>query len=141
MDKQQFTHNLHLILEPYAALQHLDCDGLTRVFHNVLSDKEVRHTVYCGEVIYGDGDNAKIIPIHFWIDIEDITIDYRARTWLGEKADIPHGVFHSVNYPKISYRGDSVNLSLMSDLLFQILIEPFPIIVKNEFRKASTTNR
>ena len=84
MDKQSFIHNLRLILDPYDTLQHLECDGLTRIFHKILSGNKIEHTVYAGEVIHKC--NAETIPIHFWIDIEDVRIDYRARMWLGGNA-------------------------------------------------------
>ena len=129
MDKQSFIHHLRLIVDPYDTLQHLECDGLTRILHKILSDNEIKHTVYTGEVIHKD--NAETIPIHFWIDIEDLRIDYRARMWLGETPDIPHGIFHPTNYPKIYYQGSSIKLALLPDVLFQILTRPFPTINEN----------
>ncbi len=65
------------------------------------------------------------------IDIEDVRIDYRARMWLGETPDIPHGVFNPADYPRIYYEGSSMKLGLLPDVLFKILTCPFPTINKN----------
>jgi len=51
--------------------------------------------------------------------------------WLGETPDIPHGIFHPANYPKIYYQGNSIKLALLPDVLFQILTRPFPTINEN----------
>jgi hypothetical protein len=126
MDKQSFIHNLRLILDPYDALRHLECDGLTQVIHRVLSDQQLQHTIYIGQVI--DKTNSHTIPIHYWIDAEeDVRIDYRARMWLGETPDIPHGVFHPVDYLMISYEGSPIELALFPDFLIQELIRPYKV--------------
>ncbi len=125
MDKQSFIHHLRLILAPYDALEHLECDGLTQVIHRVLSDEQLQHTIYIGQVI--DKTNSCTIPIHYWIDVEDVRIDYRLRMWLGETPDIPHGVFHPTDYPMIFYEGSPIELASLPDFLIQELITPYKV--------------
>ena len=58
---------------------------------------------------------------------EDLRIDYRARMWLGEASDIPHGVFHPADYLMISYKGSPIELALLPDFLIQELITPYNV--------------
>lgn len=125
MANLKFVNYLRLLLNPYDALRHLECDGLTQVLHRVLSDEELKHTTYTGQVI--DKASSHTIPIHYWIDVEDVRIDYRARMWLGEKINIPHGVFHPTDYPMVSYEGSPIELALLPDFLIQELITPYKV--------------
>lgn len=122
-DKQLLLNHLRLLLNPYDALRHLECDGLTHVIHRVLSDEQVEHTIYTGQVI--NKNNSHTIPAHYWIDVEDLRIDYRARMWLGKKSDIPHGVFYPDDYPMISYEGSPLELALLPKFFIQELITPY----------------
>lgn len=121
-----FINHLRLLLNPYGVLKHLECDGLTHVIHRVLVDENIEHTVCTGQVIYSV--NSEIIPIHLWIDIDDLRIDYRARMWLGDMPDIPHGVFYPVDYPRIRYEGSPTKLNLLAHAVIQELIKPYPAI-------------
>lgn len=58
---------------------------------------------------------------------EDLRIDYRARMWLGEASDIPHGVFHPAYYLMISYEGSPIELALLPAFLIQELITPYNV--------------
>ena len=62
--------------------------------------------------------------IHFWIELEDdeYIIDYRARMWMGDKEEIPHGIFKREAYPNADWydTGNSTELPV-SKLYFQIL--------------------
>jgi hypothetical protein len=121
-----FINHLHLLLNPYDKLHHLECDGLTHVIHRVLSDENIEHTIYTGRVIYSFNDEH--IPIHYWIDIDNIRIDYRAKMWLGDAPDIPHGIFYPTDYPSISYQGSHTQLTLLPHIIIQEIINPYPAI-------------
>lgn len=118
---------LRLLLDPYDSLQHLECDGLTQVFHRVLSDQKIQHTVYVGEVTHKSSDRT--IPLHFWIEVGDLRVDYRLRMWLGETSDIPHGVFYKDAEKRVSYLGESVDLPLLPLAIVQILVQPFDPVI------------
>ena len=61
-------------------------------------------------------------PLHFWIALPNGDyIDYRARMWLGDNADVPHGIFNPVDYPKVTYSGSSAELEILSPSLFAVL--------------------
>lgn len=121
-----FINHLRLLLNPYGVLRHLECDGLTHVIHRVLSDENIEHTVYTGQVI--NNSNNDTIPIHYWIDIDDLRIDYRARMYLGDMPDIPHGVFYHTDYVNVSYEGSPTQLNLLPHAVIQELIKPYPTI-------------
>jgi hypothetical protein len=123
MSNSTFINHLRLLLNPYDALRHLECDGLTQVIHRVLSDEQIEHTIYTGQVI--DKTNSHTIPAHYWIDVEDLRIDYRARIWLGERTHIPHGIFHPTEYPLIYYEGSLIELALLSHFVIQEIITPY----------------
>lgn len=122
MIDQSLLNHLRLLLNPYGVMKHLECDGLTHVIHRVLFNEKIEHTIYIGQVT--NTSNNDTIPIHYWIDIDDLRIDYRARMWLGDKSDIPHGVFYSVDYPHISYQGSPTQLTLLPHAIIQELIKP-----------------
>lgn len=114
---------LRLLLNPYDSLKHLECDELTQVFHRVLSDEQIKHTVNIGEVTYKPTNC--IIPIHYWIDVEDLRVDYRLKMWIGETSDVPHGVFCDNLEKSVSYLGKPVDMPLLPLPIFQIIIKPF----------------
>ncbi len=126
MNSQEFINHLHLLLNPYDDLHHLECDGLTHVIHRILSAENIENTIYAGQVI--NTSNSDTIPVHLWIDIGDLRIDYRARMYLGDMPDIPHGVFYPVDYPSISYDGSPTQLNLLPHAVIQELIKPYPTI-------------
>ncbi len=111
------------LLTSYDSLKHLECDGLTQVFHRVLSDEKIHHTVYTGEVIHEPTNHT--IPLHYWIDVENLRIDYRLRMWLGETLDVPHGVFYIDSVKSVSYLGESVEIPLLPPPVIQLLVQPF----------------
>ncbi len=116
-------NRLRFLLNPYDPLKHLECDGLTQVFHRVLSDEQIKHTVNIGEVTHKPTNC--IIPIHYWIDVGDVRVDYRLKMWLGETSDVPHGVFCIDSEKSVSYSGKPVDMPLMPLPIFQIIIKPF----------------
>lgn len=116
------VNRLRLLLNPYDSLKHLECDGLTQVFHRVLSDEQIEHTINMGEVIHKP--TKHIIPLHYWIDVGDLRIDYRLRMWLEETSDVPHGVFYIDSQKSVSYSGEPVDLPLLPLPVIQILLNP-----------------
>jgi len=65
----------------------LECDGQTRVFHTILTNYGVPHTVYIGSI----SDGRTTVSPHFWIVWNGKIVDYQARRWLGKSAH--HGIF------------------------------------------------
>lgn len=128
MSEPSFTNHLRLLLNPYGILQHLECDGLTHVIHRVLSDENIEHTIYTGQVV--NTSNPEIIPVHLWIDVDDLRIDYRAKMWLGDSLNIPHGVFYPADYLSVSYEGRPTQLNLLPHAVIQELIKPYSAINK-----------
>ena len=95
----------------------LECDGLTRVIHYILDRNKIKHKVFLGSISLGD----KNMDPHYWIELSDKRIvDYRARMWLGNKKEAPHGVFKLKDHPDVKYSGKIIRLSV-SDTIFQIL--------------------
>lgn len=98
----------------------LECDGLTRVLHTVLSQEGIEHTCMVGSVVLTESNTGSVL--HFWIVLPNGDyIDYRARMWLGDRADVPHGIFNPVDYPKVTYSGSPVQLEILSPSVFTIL--------------------
>lgn len=91
------------ICKPYINLN-LECDGLTRVLSHVLNEEGIKHQILSANVFY----RRKPTEIfHFWIRLENgLHLDYRLRMWLGENADIPHGIFNPKDFDQIKYSGE-----------------------------------
>ena len=123
MNDSLLINRLHFLLAPFDALKHLECDGLTHVFHRILSDENIEHIISVGEVTHKP-TNRKI-PLHYWIDVAQWRIDYRLRMWLGETPDVPHGIFRTDRYLSVSYVGNPTQLSLLPQPIIQLLFAPF----------------
>lgn len=95
----------------------VECDGFTRLASSVLSLNDIPHAVKIGALISDEAD--KSIPVHFWIEIDDLVIDYRARMWVGETA--PYGVVKKPDIKGWDYQGEEVVLKSISPALFCIL--------------------
>ena len=69
----------------------VECDGMARIASCVLSREGIEHTIEVGGlVVEGEGT----IPLHYWIKLPDgVICDLRARMWLGEGEEVPHGAF------------------------------------------------
>lgn len=110
--------NLEPILSQYDACA-LECDGLTRVLHTVLTRRAEPHTVKIGRIT-NTRTGATFSP-HFWIELPTgQVVDYRAKMWLGQ--DAPHGIFTPTD-TNVTYEGEPVELEPLPDSLFQILTE------------------
>ena len=95
----------------------LECDGLTRVLSYLLDKNRIRHQVMRGTVSVGKHEMAP----HFWIELPDGRIvDYRARMWLGNSSNVPHGVFNPEDFSDTRYNGKAVPMKT-SEVVFQIL--------------------
>jgi hypothetical protein len=93
----------------------LECDGMTRVLHTVLSRHRVPHVVKIGRVEW----SGKQFDPHFWIELPDgKVVDYRLRMWFGGQA--PHGVFDPER-AGVEYDGHTASIPLLNDMVFQIL--------------------
>lgn len=84
-----------------------DCDVMTAMISHHLREVGVAHRCFQGGV--QQQDTGSLVVPHFWIELPDgFFIDLRLRKWLGEKPDVPHGVFHPQNYPNCGYAGQPV---------------------------------
>jgi hypothetical protein len=97
--------------------QPLECDGLTRVLVYLLSKEGVEHRAMQGTVWHNEKQEG--IPMHYWIELDGGILDFRARMWLGNTPDVPHGFFNPADTP-CEYDGDSVDLQC-NEMLFHIL--------------------
>lgn len=103
-----------------------ECDGMTRICSTVLHHKNIPHQVMSGQCLY----NFKLLlPIHYWIDLQEELdswrVDYRLRMWLGNRSDVPHGIFQPQLFDSVKYNGTKIKcLPLPNDLL-QILCNSF----------------
>jgi hypothetical protein len=115
---------MHELLEKYDACG-LECDGLTRVLTTVLQEHSIPHVCVVGTLTYtGTNEGA---PVHFWIDLPSgERIDYRARMWLGERPDVPHGIFDPADFPGVTYQGHPIPLEPLAPALFAVLTMDAP---------------
>lgn len=115
-----------LPIELRELLYHLDaapveCDGMARLITTVLQEHSIDHQVMVGSVTL----NGNVIPLHYWVMVGDLTIDYRARMWLGESALVPHGIFRQ-DACAARYQGEPVQMDALSPALVAIMTTPMP---------------
>lgn len=104
-------------LNRYSALA-LECDGMTRVVSYVLAKAGIAHKVNIGSVFQ---DEEKLVPIHYWVTLPDARIvDYKLRMWVGDRPDVPHGIFAREEFPGFEYVGKTIPMKV-SSLVFDIL--------------------
>lgn len=107
------------ILDPLDRCE-LECDGMTRIISYLLCQSGVSHRVMLGSI--RNLETNKTIEPHLWVALDNgLYIDYRARMWLGNNEDIPHGIFDFNEYPLVAYSESPVELSSMNDHLSHIL--------------------
>lgn len=102
----------------------VECDGLTRMACLLLEREGIDHQAHMGSMeVAGVGT----IGFHMWIELEEGVIDFRARMWLGESAEVPHGVF--VPGESVTYTGEPFKAA-MPEFLFEVFsgqsLESFP---------------
>jgi hypothetical protein len=104
-----------LLAEFDTTYRHLECDGMTFVLDDYLSQHNIDHTVWSGTLVRLDQQGPKTwtlfgtltIPArdrinHKWIMVSSSILDLRARMWFG--ADAPHGLFTPASYPAFEYQ-------------------------------------
>lgn len=95
----------------------LECDGFARIASAWLKTAGIEHTVFFGSIKTKD----KSFYPHFWIDVDDLRIDYRARMWLGDEPIIPNGVFAPFDYPEVGYCGKPIIFNQLSAKMITML--------------------
>ena len=111
------TNKIEKTLLKYTKLP-LECDGLTRVISYILSKNNIKHKVCIGNL----SDNEENEIIHYWIELSNKKIiDYRAQMWLGEKKNIPNGIFDPEDYKDVKYECKKKIRLNVNDMIFQIL--------------------
>jgi hypothetical protein len=114
--------SLEILLDDLNA-PHLECDGATRIAYSRLMRAGFSPTAYMGTIHVED----RFFSPHFWIELEPgCLIDYKARMWLGSHPSVPHGVFLEGQYPLADYKGQKIQMGVMSEGLESILLAPFP---------------
>lgn len=99
----------------------VECDGMTRLVCTVLANAGIEHQAFKGTLQVG----SSIIRPHFWVEVGEVIIDYRARMWLGNLEGVPHGV--SMKSDLVAcYQGEAIGLAPLSAGLFAILAMPWP---------------
>lgn len=121
------TQQLHQLIQPFEHLP-LECDGMTRVISSLLEEEGIPHKCVRGKAFYRKCDGRSIFGqqsiLHYWIQLQDekhTIIDYRARMWFGDNADIPHGVIDSKDFPCFEYRPKTMIEFHTPEFLFQVL--------------------
>ncbi|MBA1280409.1 hypothetical protein [Stutzerimonas stutzeri] len=99
----------------------VECDGMTRLVCTVLTKAGIEHQAYVGSVRIGDA----AIPYHFWVEVGELLVDYRARMWMGSSPDIPHGIVPKREVGNF-YTGDPVEMPALPDAIFALLAAPWP---------------
>lgn len=99
---------------------HLECDGMTRCISTVMQRDGVEHRIRVGSLTVSD---VGTIPYHMWIEMPDGQIcDLRARMWLGEHAQVPHGLFMPAEHHKYSVQSEPTLAQMrLSPVVFSIL--------------------
>ncbi|MFL1449436.1 hypothetical protein ACI77O_13645 [Pseudomonas tritici] len=115
---------LHKLLESYV-MAPVECDGFARLAHTALFNAGVDHCVMIGRLL--SRDSKKQSPIHFWIELgSGQVIDFRARMWLGDDADVPHGIFGKSDYPKWEYAGELIDIPVLHPAVAALLSTAHP---------------
>lgn len=97
----------------------VECDGFVRLASALLHRNQIQHQCFLGSVREEDSNGVTLIPVHLWIEVGTLMVDYRARMWVGASA--PHGVFEKELLKGYYYLGKPFNLGITSDILFYIL--------------------
>lgn len=101
----------------------LECDGLSRLAASDLIEAGERPQLMVGSLRHA----GRTIKPHMWVEIEGLCVDYRARMWLGENEDVPHGVFHPADYP-VQYEGEEMPAMVVSAGIKATMLLPIPPI-------------
>lgn len=91
-------------------LKNLECDGATRVMDYLLTNNKIDHIVMIGEASFKDET-----IFHYWIKIDDMTLDLKSKMWFGN--EVEEGLFKK---SRVKYKGKPVELNT-TKLMFDIL--------------------
>lgn len=101
----------------------IECDGFTRIAFSRLCRLGVPCQAFIGSLVVGD---SYIAP-HLWLLVHGkLIVDYRARMWLGDVAEVPHGVFIERDFPLAHYAGEEMKVEVLSEGIEQLLLARFP---------------
>jgi hypothetical protein len=110
------------LLDPFDSTA-TECDGMTNLCHTILLQNNIDHQPMKGLLIYQEA-----VVSHVWIDLScDHSvalcnrIDYRARMWLGNSEEIPHGIFNPSLFPDVNYQGNPFYLKPLHPVIFDVL--------------------
>ncbi len=105
-----------------------ECKEATMVVSHYLNEAGIEHRVYTDGSIRNRKSGAGWQP-HMWVEVDAkegvAIIDYRARHWLGEVGNTPHGVFLKSKYPHMQYSGKRGNT-------YQFTNDPAPVAFGKE---------
>lgn len=113
--------SLSALLDPLDTAP-VECDGMSSLIATLLTKEGIPYKGMAGSI--QPAGHSGTIP-HFWIEVDDLVIDYRARMWLGNNPSIPHGVFTKADHAQ-QYQGTPVEINPLPDFIFQMLKMPFP---------------
>lgn len=108
------------ILSEISKVDGLECDGFTRVAFTLLERNGIAATAFVGRLEVADG----AIPLHFWLEVNEFIIDYKAQMWLGGHADVPHGVMHRSRVAGL-YQGDRIGMEPLPEVVYKALLAGF----------------
>lgn len=119
----QRDNQFHQIVDELKKLDDcpVECDGFVRLAAKVLTRHEQEFQSFIGSV---SALNGSSFPTHLWIVWGEFIIDYRARMWLGEKAQ--HGLLDRLKHAHL-YIGEPVAIEMPSDGLEAILKMEFSL--------------
>lgn len=108
------TKEVEQLLQKYVDAP-VECDGFTRIAYSVLTMNGIESQPFSGYLTYSKTNQS---VLHFWLKLSSGEIvDYRARMWFGEIADIPHGIFDASTYPLVFYDGNPVYFGVLHETL------------------------
>lgn len=99
----------------------VECDGFTRLAATLLYKNGIPYKAFAG-TLEVDG---QCVPLHYWIVVDDLIIDFRAQMWLGCGENVPHGVMQASDLAAL-YKGEEIEVAPLNDTLFSILMMPWP---------------
>ena len=124
MDYSELKNVILPLIDNYDQLP-LECDGMSRLLSHEFYRLGLVYNCYMGEVSNGK-DGSNVYP-HFWVElpvmgVEPLFVDLRLRMWLGDREDVPHGIFLEKEYPHILYTNKQyVRTPPLSDVLYKVL--------------------
>ena len=119
----------------------VECDGMSYLVSAALHAAEIPHALLVGCLI--DNQSGSTVLPHVWIRLQcrDATaiIDFRARMWLGDNDDVPHGVFVEEHYPQYGYHSHAELPSLLDCYLLDAMSDGrFSRVSTSVLREACT---